>query len=122
MPGIVGVTVGPVRTGVAVIDRVTVGVTVERAGDGVTGARVGTTTKGVKLGSRPALGALRDTSHNSTMTSPDAIDAMRAPKNPRRVLAAACEELSAIEHRSREHGTSRRHWNLFPNDLSAYED
>ena len=95
MPAIVGVIVGLVRTGVAKFGGNAFGVTVETAGDGVTGGRVGTTTKGVRLGSRPALGAFRDASHSPTMISTEAIEAMRAPRNPRLVLAAACEGLSA---------------------------
>jgi hypothetical protein len=39
------------------------------------------------LGSRPALGEFRDTSQSRTITSAEAIEATRAPKNPRRVTS-----------------------------------
>jgi hypothetical protein len=109
IPAIVGVTVGPVLTGVDVFAPAAVGVNRAGAvGDGVRAGLVGMTTNGVRFGSRPALGAVRDTNHSTTMMSAEAIDASAAPRNPRRVRATAAARLSAMSDQPGEHpGTDR---------------
>ncbi len=106
----VGVTVGRIRTGVAVFDPVAVGVNrAEAVGDGVVGGRVGTTTNGVRFGSRPALGAFRETTHSRTIMSAEATAATRAPRNPRRVRTVAAARSSATRNHPGSSLASHRH-------------